>query len=162
MRFVLALILFPLLVVGCSPVSDLSGSYAGEVECGEDVYDVELALNVTENNFVYSGGLLFQYTETLFMSGDEVELTANFLYDIQATQPVRAGAQDIYFNVTWEDIGCERAYPDENNEIGRDVCEQEGIDLSILGDEVGDVIWRFDGGKRLSIDDDSCEGSVER
>ena len=148
----------------CSPSSDLSGSYIGSAVCGEedDEYNIELALNATETDFVYSGGLLFQYTEVLFVSGDEVDFTANFLYDISATQPVRAGAQDIYFDVTWEEVGCERDYPEAEDERGVDVCEQEGIDLSILGDAVGSVIWRFDGNKRLSISDESCEGFVER
>ena len=59
-------------------------------------------------------------------------------------------------------MGCERDYPEDEDETGKDVCEQEGIDLSILGEDVGNVIWRFDGGKRLTIDDSSCEGYVER
>ncbi|MEC8379022.1 MAG: hypothetical protein VXZ96_01795 [Myxococcota bacterium] len=148
----------------CTPSSDLSGSYIGSAVCGEEEeeYNIELALNATESSFVYSGGLLFQYTEVLFISGDEVDFTANFLYDISATQPVRNGAQDIYFDVTWEEVGCERDYPEAEDERGIDVCEEEGIDLSILGDTVGSVIWRYDGNKRLSIEDESCQGFVER
>ena len=43
----------------CSPSSDLSGSYIGSAVCGEedDEYNIELALNATEADFVYSGGL---------------------------------------------------------------------------------------------------------
>ena len=151
-------------VLACTPSSDLSGSYVGSAVCGEEdeEYNIELALNATKDDFVYSGGMLFQYEEVLFISGDEVGFTANFLYDLTATQPVRTGAQDVYFDVTWEEVGCERDYPEAEDERGVDVCEQEGIDLSILGDAVGSVIWRFDGNKRLSIDDESCEGYVER
>ena len=155
--------LISLSVLACSPSTDLSGSYVGSAVCGdEEEYNVELALNATKDDFIYSGGMLFQYTEVLFITGDEVDFTANFLYDVVATQPVRSGAQDVYFEVTWEDVGCERDYPEAEDERGVDVCEQEGIDLSILGDAVGDVIWRFDGGNRLSIADESCEGFVER
>ena len=151
-------------VLACTPSSDLSGSYVGSAVCGDEdeEYNIELALNATQDDFIYSGGMLFQYKEVLFISGDEVDFTVNFLYDLTATQPVRTGAQDVYFDVTWEEVGCERDYPESEDERGVDICEQEGIDLSILGDSVGSVIWRFDGNKRLSIDDESCEGYVER
>ena len=147
---------------GCTG-SNLSGSWDGSVVCGDEQdYTIEAAINPSDESFVYKGGMLFQYIETLFISGDEVGFTVNFLYDFTVTQPIREGAQDVYFNVTWNEVGCELDYPESEDERGTDVCEQQGIDLSVLGEDIGDVVMRFDGSNRLTMDDNFCEGYIER
>ena len=106
--------------------------------------------------YVYNGQVIMQYEEAI--SSYET-FQAQFLYSFSVVQPMAAGAQDLIFEMTWDDIGCATILGNGDSNAGG--CSNHGIDTSDLNKDVGDVEMRgsmeF---SRLVIDDDYCVGAL--
>ena len=145
------------LAMGCMFERDtLDGFWTGDVSCDGRDYTVEIAINEQEN-FRYTGQLLFRYTKAV--SGGE--FLANLLYDFEAVQPAVAGSQEVFFyNIVWADLGCKTIYDSGDEEPGG--CQANGLDTSDLEEEIGDLTMDFNGINRLVIDDGNCQGIFYR
>ena len=150
-------ILFPTIGSGCYTMEkdNLAGTWTGEFQCSDRDYTVQMLIKESNERYVYDGQVLMQYEESI--SSFET-FQAEFLYSFSLVQPLAAGAQDLIFEMTWDDIGCATIYGNGNNESGG--CSNHGIDTSDLKNNVGDVEMRFNGKSRLVIDDDYCIGAL--
>ena len=143
---------------GCAEYDTLSGSWGGDLSCGNRPYAVQMSIqHVGREHFVYTGKMLMSY---------EAELTnfetfqANFLYSFDVVQPLAAGGQDVLFEMTWDDIGCQSIYG--NGEIEAGGCADHGINTDELYNSVGDIWMRFNGVGRLQVNDEHCVGDIFR
>jgi len=140
----------------CSDRDTLKGEWSGDVECKDNEYVLDIALE-EPTPYQYSGQFLFQYTREVA----DGTFYANLLYDAQATQPYVSGAQDIvFYNVNWSDLGCKTIYDDESELAGG--CQSNGLDTSDLETDIGDIMMAFNGIDRLVIDDGNCRGAIYR
>ena len=142
--------------VACSSRDTLTGNWTGDVSCKEQDFVMDISLE-EERSFEYKGQFLFHYSHAV--SGGK--FYANLLYDVQAVQPVRAGAQDIvFYNVIWSDLGCKTVYNNGSEQLGG--CQSNGLDISDFEEDIGDVTMNFNGLDRLVIDDGNCQGAIYR
>ena len=85
---------------------------------------------------------------------------ANFLYSFDVVQPQGAGGQDVLFEMTWDDIGCQTIFGNGETESGG--CSEHGINTEEIDQSVGDVWMRFNGKHTLEVNDDHCVGYLDR
>ena len=144
---------------GCvgSEKDNLAGDWIGEFQCSDRDYTVEMRIKESGERYVYKGQVIMQYEE--LVSSFET-FQAQFLYSFSLVQPLAAGAQDLIFEMTWDDIGCSTIYG--NGDVEGGGCATHGIDTNDLHTEVGDIEMRFNGISRLVIDDDYCVGALYR
>lgn len=148
--------LFFFVLAACSERDTLSGSWTGDVSCKDRDFGLDVALNEVRP-YEYSGQFLFRYTQPV----TDGTFYANLLYDVQAVQPIRAGAQEItFFNVIWSDLGCKTEFEDGTEQAGG--CQSNGLDTADLEEDIGDVDMDFNGIDRLVIDDGNCQGAMYR
>ena len=145
-----------LLMWGCGEKDTLSGKWTGDVRC--DDRDFAFSANLSEiRPFEYDGQFLFEYSKDV----SDGTFFASLLYDVQAIQPKRSGAQEIvFYNVIWSDLGCKTEYDDGEELLGG--CQSNGLDTSDLEEDIGDLVMDFNGIDRLVIDDGNCQGAFYR
>ena len=144
------------LIIACSERDTLTGNWTGDVSCKEQDFEMDISLYEVRS-YEYEGQFLFKYTHDV--SGGT--FYANLLYDVQAIQPIRAGAQEIvFFNVFWSDLGCKTIYSNGTEQSGG--CQSNGLNTSDLEEDIGDVRMDFNGINRLVIDDGNCQGAIYR
>ena len=145
-----------LLSIGCGPRDTLEGDWSGEVRCDGNDFAFESYLNEIRP-FEYDGQFLFRYQKDV-SSGT---FYANLVYDVQAIQPLRAGAQEIsFYNVIWSKLGCKTEYDDGTEQEGG--CQSNGLNTEDYETDIGDLIMDFNGIDRLVIDDGNCQGAFYR
>ena len=151
------LLFLPTLGSGCltTDKDNLGGTWNGEFQCSDRDYTVQMLVKESNERYVYKGQVIMQYEEVI--SSFET-FQAQFLYSFSLVQPVAAGAQDLIFEMTWDDIGCATVLGNGDSEAGG--CSNHGIDTNDLNTDVGDVEMRFNGISRLVIDDDYCVGAL--
>lgn len=140
----------------CSERDTLAGSWAGDVSCKDQDFVLDIALNEVRP-FEYDGQFLFRYSRSV----SNGIFYANLLYDVQAIQPAKAGAQEIpFYNVIWSELGCKTEFDDGTEQAGG--CQSNGLDTADLEEDIGDVYMDFNGIDRLVIDDGNCQGAIYR
>ena len=144
------------IIAACAERDTLVGSWSGDVSCKEQDFVLDIALSEVRP-FEYDGQFLFRYSH-LVSNGT---FYANLLYDVQAIQPSRAGAQEIpFYNVIWSELGCKTEFDDGTEQAGG--CQSNGLDTADLEEDIGDVYMDFNGIDRLVIDDGNCQGAIYR
>ena len=144
------------ILAACLERDTLSGSWSGDVSCKGQDFVMEIALSEVQS-FEYDGQFLFRYSHSV----SNGTFYANLLYDVQAIQPSRLGAQEItFYNVIWSELGCKTEYDDGSEQAGG--CQSNGLDTSDLEEDIGDVSMDFNGIDRLVIDDGNCQGAIYR
>jgi hypothetical protein len=156
-RLLYTMIFLPALSTGCytSEKDNLAGNWNGEFQCSDRDYTVQMLIKENTERYVYKGQVIMQYEE-LISSYETFQ--AQFLYSFSLVQPIAAGAQDLIFEMTWDDIGCATVLGNGDSEPGG--CSNHGINTNDLKTNVGDVEMRFNGISRLVIDDDYCVGAL--
>ena len=151
------IVFIPVFASGCytTEKDNLANHWEGEFQCSDRDYTVTMLIKESNDRYVYNGQVIMQYEEAI--SSYET-FQAQFLYSFSLVQPMAAGAQDLIFEMTWDDIGCATILGNGDSNAGG--CSNHGIDTSDLNTDVGDVEMRFNGISRLVIDDDYCVGAL--
>jgi hypothetical protein len=144
------------MLVGCSDRDTLTGTWTGDVSCKEQDFGLDILLSEIRS-YEYEGQFLFRYEHDV----TDGNFYANILYDVEAVQPMQAGAQEItFFNVIWSELGCKTVNDDGSELAGG--CQSNGLDTSDFEEEIGDMSMDFNGIDRLIIDDGNCQGAIYR
>ena len=140
---------------GCAERDTLAGNWEGEWTCASKDFNVEAVISELET-YVYEGEILFRYSKPV----DDGTFYANILYSFEVTQLLAAGNQDLFFDMSWTDLGCKTIFDDGTEQKGG--CVANGLNTDDYQSDIGDVPIRFDGVERLIIDDGNCQGILYR
>ncbi len=143
MRTLMSLLL-PLSLVGCGVLggASIEGDWSGELDCGEESFDMEIALEKDKDDTYTGDGEV----QDIYCGYGDGYVNCDYIFEVEAETEGGGGEQDVDFDID----DCEVEY--EGDKVDTD-CED--IDD---GEWDGEDTITFE----TNIGDSNCEGDLER
>ncbi len=160
-RFILFLAPVLLVLPGCVFGPGLAGDWSGTIECEDEdsdlEFDIELELEA-EGGGVYAGEMSFLVEQEVISEGDLYVLIMEVDLDVEV-ETSGGGEQGLDMDTSYADSNCSISLAGQD--LGSDECTEMGLDEGDLENSgASDLVW--DGADTIEVDDDDCEGEIER